>query len=86
MTQAADTKPGNYYVSVVDSKRYNLLLGPFVDDHKAALDHVDAVRAKAEELDPRAVFYAYGTCRLPDDDSVPLRAGLLNRFFGLPTK
>ena len=79
------TQPGEYYVSVRDGKRAALLLGPFTDDHQAALDMVDAVRAKSAEIDPRAVFYSYGTCRVWGVDRVPIRPGSLNRYFGLPT-
>ncbi|HEY6020838.1 MAG TPA: hypothetical protein VIY48_13350 [Candidatus Paceibacterota bacterium] len=83
-SQQPDTKPGEYYVSVIDGKRTALLLGPFTNDHAAALAMVDRVRAKAEEIDPRAVWYSFGTVRLPSDDSVPIRAGKLNAQFGLP--
>lgn len=83
MTQIADTQSGAYYVTVIDGKRLGRLLGPFYDDHAAALAMVDKVRAKAEELDPRAFWYAYGTCRIPSDDSVPIRCGLLNKYFGM---
>jgi hypothetical protein len=53
------------YVSVVDpdnTKRYGLLLGPFVE-HDQALGFVDEVRNKASEVNPRGWFYAYGTCK-----------------------
>lgn len=84
MEQQPDSKPGAYYVTVVDGGRVARLAGPFMDDHAAALAMVDPVRRKAEELDPRAHWYAFGTCRMPSDDSVPIRAGSLNRYFGLP--
>lgn len=86
MSQQPDNKLGAYYVSVIDGKRTALLLGPFENDHAGALAMVDAVRRKGEELDPRAHFYAFGTARLPADDSVPLRYGSLNRYFGLPVR
>ena len=79
MQQQPDTKPGNYYVSVVRGKDSRLLLGPFANDHAAALEMVDAVRKKAEELDAKAHWYAFGTCRLEPDDDAP--AGILNKFF-----
>ena len=84
--QVADTKPGEYYVSVIDGTRWAKILGPFTNDHQAALDMVDAVRDKAIELDRKAHFYAFGTCRLEGNDTVPIRCGSLNRFFGLPTE
>lgn len=80
--QTPDTKPGAYYVTVVDGPRVGRLLGPFFDDHAGALAMVDSVRAHAETVDPRAAFYAFGTCRIPADDSVPIRAGLFNKHFG----
>lgn len=83
--EKADTQPGEYYVTAIDGMRSVRLLGPFTNDHRAALNMVDAVRRKAEELDPRAHWYAFGTCRLPDDDTVPIRAGRFNADFGLPS-
>lgn len=65
--QIPDTRPGNYYVSIVDGPKYALLLGPFVDDHQAALDAVQSVRDKAFELNPaQATFAGFGTCRVSD--------------------
>lgn len=78
-----DTRLGAYYVSVQDGKRTALLAGPW-PTHREALDMVDTVRALAQSLDPRGAFYAFGTARLPDDDSVPLRYGSLNAQLGLP--
>lgn len=80
MEQQPDTQPGEYYVTVVDGPRASRLLGPFTNDHRAALGMVDAVRAKAEECDPRAFWYAYGTARFPLGDNRP---GVLNSFFNL---
>lgn len=82
--QQPDPRTGNYYVSVIDGARVARLAGPW-PTHREALDQVPAVRAKACEIDPRGHWYAFGTCRLPDDDSVPIRAGSLNSHFGLPT-
>ena len=81
-----DTRDGEYYVSVVDGARYALLLGPFVNDHAAALSRVEAVKKFAQSIDPRAIFYAFGTCRLPGDDTVPIRAGKFNAEFGFPAR
>lgn len=65
MTQAPDNKPGDYFVSVIsDAGHYRLLAGPFVNDHAAALAAVSKARAIAYELDPKAPWYKYGTCRL----------------------
>lgn len=65
--QAPDTRPGFYYVSVMDGPRRGLLRGPWIDDHAGALAAVDVVRAEAERVDPRAAFYAFGTARSETD-------------------
>jgi hypothetical protein len=61
--QAPDPRPGYYYVSVVDGPRSARLRGPFVDDHAGALAAVHDARRALERLDPRAAFWAFGTCR-----------------------
>lgn len=61
-----DDRPGFYYVSVIDGGRAARLRGPFGTHGEAA----DAVGAAKEELiarDPRAHFFAYGTCRAEED-------------------
>lgn len=66
-------------MSVRDGPQAGYLAGPF-PDHQQALDMVPAVQAMAEALDPRAVFYAFGTCRF----RVPMaRPGRLNDRLGL---
>lgn len=76
--QEPDTKPGFYYVSVIDGQRHIKALGPFVNNHGLALGMVDTVRAKAIEIDPKAPWYAFGTCRT-DEDAGP---GKLNAALG----
>lgn len=61
-----DTKPGFYYVSVVDGARRAFVKGPY-PDHAAALAAVDSVRIEAESRDPRAAFYAFGTARCDEE-------------------
>lgn len=80
--QQPDSRPGNYYVSVIDGARKALLAGPWAK-HADALANVERVSQLAYELDPRSHWYAFGTARLPDDDSVPIRAGSLNSKLGL---
>lgn len=75
-----DAAEGNYYVSVRDGSRVGLLVGPFPNDHAAALRLVDAARAAAVRVDPMAWFHEYGTARLPLDFSRP---GVLNTEVGL---
>lgn len=71
-----DTKPGDYYVSIVDGRRTSLALGPFRDDHAAALASVDRVRSYATERFTAAAFWSFGTCRVDHADTNPL--GKLN--------
>jgi hypothetical protein len=65
-----DPRPGAYYVSVVDGRRYALALGPF-DTHAAALERVGPVRDYCNKQSDRAWFYGYGTCRLEPGDEHP---------------
>jgi hypothetical protein len=63
----ADTRPGDYYVSVIEDGRARLACGPFPDDHAAALAAVARVRDAAREAGHRSgTWGAWGTCRLPD--------------------
>lgn len=84
MNQAPDTAPGAYYVSVMrDRGDYRLLAGPFIDDHAAALAKVDQVRGIAEDLDPKACWYSFGTCRLDINPDKAPPAGILNKHLNL---
>lgn len=75
-----DTVPGNYYVSVRNDKgEYRLLLGPFENDHAAALAEVDKVRLYASQVDPKSVWYFFGTAR--KDLDAPAPDGILNPFW-----
>lgn len=79
-----DTKPGAYFVSVNNGKVYQLLAGPFVDDHASALACVDDIRRIATELDPQAVFYAFGTARVDHDHPSATVPGKLNGYLAAP--
>lgn len=58
-----DTRPGCYYVSVMnDSNATAFLAGPYTT-HSEALSKVAAAKAIAHDRDPRGYWYAYGTCR-----------------------
>ena len=78
-----DDTPGDYYVSCVDGDRFAFLAGPFRNDHGAALGMVPRVQKLALELDPKAVFYAFGTCRREFDPMRPAPPGRLNVELGL---
>jgi len=71
-----DTRPGNYYVSVINGKDYRFLAGPYAS-HREALEMVPIVRRKAEQVDPRSVWYEFGTARIPEDAAKPPK-GMLN--------
>ena len=63
--QQPDSQPGDYFVSARDGEQWALVSGPYVNDHVAALADVEECRRLVEEVHPKAVFYAFGTCRLP---------------------
>ena len=71
-------EPGNYYVSVVNGRKFRLLLGPFTN-HATALAHVRTTRDYACRVDPQAHWYAFGTVGLHADD---VRPGILNEHLG----
>ena len=73
--QEPDTQPGNYYVTACNQsgENYWLMLGPFPDDHAAALAAVEDVRSFTQEHDStgRAHFMAFGTVRMAADFTRP---------------
>lgn len=77
-----DPRPGNYYVSAVDGPNYYLMLGPFPNDHAAALARVDEVRAFTKDKDTsgRAHFMGFGTVRMAETVTRP---GNLNKYLNL---
>ena len=72
--QTPDTRPGYYYVSVIDGIRNGRLSGPYTT-HQEALDDVPAVQVVAQNVDARADFYAFGTMR----SETNLGPGILNK-------
>lgn len=74
--QQPDDEPGDYFVSAIDGNRHALVSGPYVNDHAAALADIDECRRLVEHVDAKAVFYAFGTCRLPPECG---RVGFLQR-------
>ena len=73
-----DQRPGFYYVSVRDGGRTGLLAGPFAK-HAEAILLVDEARRVAEQVNDRAPFYWFGTCRSEKD----LGPGKLNERLGV---
>lgn len=79
--QEPDDKPGPYYVTVKrEDGKFRLLAGPYAE-HKDALADVDMARKIAEELDRRAIWYAFGTARMKDGYDKP---GILNDLGKMP--
>ena len=80
-TDAPDTRPGSYYVSVIDADRFALALGPY-DRHADALANVERVSRYVHEHDSKAVWYGFGTCRIGDTFPCEQR-GKLNERMGM---
>ena len=78
VNESPDTRPGPYYVSVVDGARVSLLLGPY-ELHADALDNVERARKHACKVSERAWFYAFGTVRSDGER----RPGIFNGEIGL---
>lgn len=73
-----------FYVSIRDRTcndgsrdRYMIALGPFRTHQEAVMKTVD-VMTKVEEIDVRAMFWGYGTCKM----STGKRDGHLNGIMG----
>lgn len=79
--EAIDDKPGAYYVSASNGKKTEMLFGPFMNNHEAALVAVEKVRKVACDIDPRAHWYSFGTARKYGADTYPL--GTLNNLDAL---
>lgn len=63
---AEDPRPGFYYVTAIDGGRSARIAGPY-KSHGAALDKVRPVKDVAETVDPRAIWWAWGTMRSETD-------------------
>ncbi len=61
-----DQRPGFYYVTALDGGRSARIAGPY-KSHGAALDKVGPVKTLAEDVDPRAIWWAWGTMRSETD-------------------
>lgn len=81
--QQPDSKPGMYFVTAVKGSQWIPLVGPFENDHAAALAMVEPARKKAEEIDAKAVWYAYGTMRADADTPQAKLVGRLNSYFDM---
>ena len=72
----------NYYVSVMDGPRFGLLAGPF-STHVEACEWVERAKEEAYRVDPRSVFYGFGTAAIRSNYRKP---GRLNDLLGLRIK
>jgi len=59
-----------YYVTLKDGERTAWLLGPF-SDHERAKAAVKEAADKAEDIDPRAYWYAHGTSSIDTEKTLP---------------
>lgn len=66
-----DTNPAHraFYVSAIDAdtRRAARMAGPF-DSHEEARSALRAIRDAAYDIDPRAHWWLWGTCSLPEHD------------------
>jgi hypothetical protein len=80
MEKRDDWRDGEcFYVSCIDGPQFALLAGPF-QTHEEALSWVDRANDEAQKYgDPKAWFYAYGTCKMAHGH----KKGLLNFHLGI---
>lgn len=62
-----------YYVSAIDGSKKYLIAGPYAA-HADAAAKVEEVRKKADELDGRAWFMAWGTAGSDAEHTTPMGA------------
>jgi hypothetical protein len=72
--QTPDTRPGHYYVTAIDGGRWFKMAGPY-NQHADALADVDRARDIASNVDGRAHFMSWGTCRTENSTDI----GTLNK-------
>jgi hypothetical protein len=74
LTVAGDdvhTDKAHYYVSAIDGPRTFIIAGPYAA-HAAALAQVNAVRDLGVDQNPRAWWFAWGTCGSDELIKTPL--------------
>lgn len=77
-TAKVDGRPGHYYVTMLrDDGTYLPLLGP-LETHQEALDRVRICSLYAGQMDPRATWCAFGTCRVELGAQGAVMQGVLN--------
>lgn len=73
---ASDPTPGDFFVSAIDGDKLALASGPY-PTHAVALANVDRISKLVEKADPKAVFYAWGTCKLPENSG---KVGFVEKY------
>ena len=68
--------PGNFYISIIDGDKWKPVYGPF-KTHPEALENVKKAKDKANELDPKSFWYAFGTVKMKLEYDKP---GILNQY------
>lgn len=76
------TQAVGFYVTVRNGGRSGALLGPY-GTHDEALANVDRAREYAEQVNDRAIWYAYGTAKVTMEPGKELRPGIFNDRIGL---
>lgn len=64
-----DTNPNHkaFYVSAIDGRRIGRFAGPYASREEAEAA-VHTIRLMAEDIEPRAHWWAWGTTSLPEHD------------------
>lgn len=82
-SQSSAVEPATgFYVTVRHGARSGALLGPY-GSHDEALANVDRAREYAEQVNDRAVWYAYGTAKVTAKPGRTLPVGTFNDTIGL---
>lgn len=73
--------PEGFYVTVKDGPRTGILLGPYGSKDEAE-SHVRLGKRLAEQVNDRAIWYAYGVTRVMMQPGAELPQGKLNHLAG----
>ncbi len=71
--------PEGFYVTVKDGPRTGILLGPYGSKDEAE-SHVRLGKTLAEQVNSRAIWYAYGVTRVVMQPGAELPQGKLNHL------
>lgn len=68
-----------FYTTVLRGQKVGYLLGPFADEPTARAA-ISAARRLAEQIDPRTIFDAFGTCKIEITSGELPRGVLMDRY------